>query len=142
VTLTAQWTRIYNVTYSFNGGSVGSAIADQQKIAGDTIVVSSTVPTRAGYDFVTWKDQSGEEAIAGANYVVRDGHYLLYAQWIAKSYTIVYDVNGGNSATPTQANRTIGQIFTVAAAPTKNGHDFEYWSDGTNNYNPGAEYQV
>ena len=142
VTLTAQWTRIYNVTYSFNGGSVGSAIADQQKIAGDTIVVSSTVPTRAGYDFVTWKDQSGEEAIAGANYVVRDGHYLLYAQWIAKSYRIIYDVNGGNSAAPTQANRTIGQIFTVAAAPTKNGHDFEYWSDGTNNYNPGADYQV
>ena len=141
VTLTAQWTRIYNVKYSFNGGSVGSPIADQQKIAGDTIVVSSTVPTRAGYDFVTWKDQSGEEATAGANYVVRDSHYLLYAQWVAKSYTITYDVNGGNTS-PTQANRTIGQIFSVAAAPSKIGHDFEYWSDGTNNYNAGSDYQV
>ena len=142
VTLTAQWTRVYNVKYSFNGGSVATPIADQQKIAGDTIVVSATVPTRAGYDFVTWKDQSGEEATAGANYVVRDSHYLLYAQWTAKSYTITYDVNGGNSTVPTQANRTIGQIFTVAAAPTKIGYDFEHWRDGTNNYNPGADYQV
>jgi uncharacterized repeat protein (TIGR02543 family) len=142
ITLTAQWTRIYNVKYSFNGGSVATTIADQQKIAGDTIVVSSTVPTRAGYDFVTWKDQSGEEASAGANYVVRDSHYLLYAQWMAKPYTITYDVNGGNSTVPTQANRTIGQIFTVAAAPTKIGYDFEHWRDGTNNYNPGADYQV
>jgi len=141
ITLTAQWTRIYNVKYSFNGGSVSTPIADQQKIAGDTIVVSSTVPTRAGYDFVTWKDQSGEEATAGANYVVRDSHYLLYAQWVAKSYTITYDVNGGNTS-PTQANRTIGQIFTVAAAPSKIGHDFEHWSDGTNNYNAGSDYQV
>jgi uncharacterized repeat protein (TIGR02543 family) len=66
---------------------------------------------------------------------------LLYAQWTAKSFTITYDVIGGNT-TPTQANRSIGQIFTVAAAPTKVGHDFEYWSDGTNNYNPGADYQV
>jgi uncharacterized repeat protein (TIGR02543 family) len=142
VTLTAQWTRVYNVKYSFNGGSVGTPIADQQKIAGDTIVISSTVPTRAGYDFVTWKDQSGEEATAGANYVVRDSHYLLYAQWTAKSYTITYDVNGGNSTVPTQANRTIGQIFSVAAAPSKVGYDFEHWSDGTRNYNPGADYQV
>ena len=141
VTLTAQWTRIYNVTYSFNGGSVTTPIADQQKIAGDTIVISSVVPTRAGYIFASWKDQSDETALAGANYEVRANHYLFYAQWTARSYTITYDVNGGNT-TPTQANRSIGQIFTVAAAPTKVGHDFEYWSDGTNNYNPGADYQV
>ena len=141
VTLTAQWTRIYNVTYSFNGGSVTTPIADQQKIAGDTIVISSAVPTRAGYDFASWKDQGGETALAGANYEVRANHYLLYAQWTAKSFNITYDVNGGNT-TPTQANRSIGQIFTVAVAPTKVGHDFEYWSDGTNNYNPGADYQV
>jgi hypothetical protein len=141
VTLTAQWTRIYNVTYSFNGGSVTTPIADQQKIAGDTIVISSVVPERAGYIFASWKDQSGETAVAGANYEVRANNYLLYAQWTARSFTITYDVNGGNTS-PTQTNKTIGQIFTVAAAPAKVGHDFEHWSDGTNNYNPGADYQV
>jgi uncharacterized repeat protein (TIGR02543 family) len=141
ITLTAQWTRIYNVTYSFNGGSVATPIADQQKIAGDIIVISSVIPERAGYIFASWKDQSGETAVAGANYEVRANNYLLYAQWTARSYTITYDVNGGDTS-PTQANRTIGQIFTVAAAPAKVGHDFEHWSDGTNNYNPGSDYQV
>jgi uncharacterized repeat protein (TIGR02543 family) len=141
ITLTAQWTRIYNVTYSFNGGSVTTPIADQPKIAGDIIVISSVVPERAGYNFASWKDQSGETAVAGANYEVRANNYLLYAQWTAQPYTIVYDVNGGDTS-PTQANRTIGQIFTVAAAPAKVGHDFEHWSDGTNNYNPSSDYQV
>jgi uncharacterized repeat protein (TIGR02543 family) len=142
ITLTAQWTRVYNVKYSFNGGSVSTPIADQPKIAGQSITVSSVVPTRDGYEFATWKDQSGEEATAGANYVVRDSHYLLYAQWTAKPYTVTYDVNGGNSVAPTQANRTIGQIFSVATAPTKNGYEFEHWSDGRNNYNAGSDYQV
>ena len=75
ITLTAQWTRIYNVTYSFNGGSVTTPIADQQKIAGDIIVISSVVPERAGYIFASWKDQSGETAVAGANYEVRANNY-------------------------------------------------------------------
>ena len=135
---TATWTRIYNVTYSFSGGSA-SAIADQQKIALDTITVTSTIPTRTGYTFLSWVDQSGETTTAGATYTVRDGHYLLYAQWQAISYSVTYDVAGGSSA-PSESAKTIGQSFLVGAAPTREFYNFNGWFDGTNTYFPGATY--
>jgi uncharacterized repeat protein (TIGR02543 family) len=142
VTLTAQWTRIYNVKYSFNGGSVSSPIADQQKVAGDIITVSSVIPTRSGYTFNNWIDQGGRIATGGSSYTVADNHYLLYAQWSPISYTVTYDVNGGNT-TPTEATHIIGEIFTLAAAPTKSGYDFAYWSDGgSTHYTPGGTYLV
>ena len=141
VTLTAQWTRIYNVRYSFNGGSVATPIADQQKVSGDTIIVSTIVPTRDGYEFTGWKDQSGSVAASGSTYTVSDGHYLLYAQWRAISYSVTYDVNGGDVA-PTESNHEIGDIFNVAAAPTKTGYNFAYWAEGSSRYNPGLPYQV
>jgi len=139
LTFTATWTRIYNVKYSFSGGSVTNAIADQQKVVNETITVTSTVPSRSGYDFIGWVDQSGESTTAGSLYTVRDGHYLLYAQWSAIPYTVTFDGAGG-SPIPTQSPKTIGQSFAVGAAPTKVGHDFKGWSDGTNTYAPGAPY--
>ena len=138
LTFTATWTRIYNVTYSFSGGSA-SPIADQQKIALDTITVTSTIPTRTGYTFLRWVDQSGETTTAGATYTVRDGHYLLYAQWQAVSYSVTYDVAGGSSA-PSESAKTIGQSFLVGAAPTREFYNFNGWFDGTNTYFPGATY--
>ena len=139
LTFTATWTRIYNVTYSFSGGSVANAIADQQKIALDTITVTSTVPTRTGYNFVGWIDQSSETTSAGATYTVRDNHYLLFAQWQAISYSVTYDAASGSPA-PSEATKTIGQSFAVGAAPSREFYIFNGWSDGTSTYFPGATY--
>jgi len=139
LTFTATWTRIYNVTYSFSGGSVGSPIADQQKIALDTITVTSTIPTRTGYTFIGWIDQSGESATAGATYTVRDNHYLFFAQWQAIAYSVTYDALGGLSA-PTETTKVIGQNFLVGAAPTREFYNFNGWYDGANTYFPGATY--
>jgi uncharacterized repeat protein (TIGR02543 family) len=139
LTFTATWTRIYNVTYSFSGGSVANAIADQQKIALDTITVTSTVPTRAGYTFVGWVDQSGETATAGATYTVRENHYLFFAQWQAVSYLVTYDAASGSPA-PSETAKTIGQSFAVGAAPTREFYIFNGWSSGSSTYFPGATY--
>jgi uncharacterized repeat protein (TIGR02543 family) len=139
LTFTATWTRIYNVKYSFSGGSIANAIADQQKIALDTITVTSEIPTRAGYTFVGWADQSGEAATAGATYVVRENHYLFFAQWQAVSYSVTYDALGGSPA-PSETAKTIGQNFAVGAAPNRDFYIFNGWFDGTNTYFPGATY--
>jgi uncharacterized repeat protein (TIGR02543 family) len=141
VSLTALWTRIYNVKYSFNGGSVATSIADQQKVSGDTITVTSVLPTRTGYTFINWIDQSGLTAAAGDSYTVTANNYLLYAQWSAISYTVTYDTASG-STPPTEPSHTIGQIFTVATAPTKSGYDFAGWSDGSTIYAAGSPFQV
>jgi uncharacterized repeat protein (TIGR02543 family) len=139
LTFTAIWTRIYNVTYSFNGGSVSTSIADEQKVSGETITVSNVVPTRIGYDFAGWVDQSGRTAAPGDTYIVSDGHYLIYAQWNATPYTVTYDAAGGSPA-PSESSKTIGSNFIVGAAPTKIGYDFKGWNDGANTYAAGATY--
>ncbi|CAN2184691.1 Listeria/Bacterioides repeat [Candidatus Nanopelagicaceae bacterium] len=139
LTFTATWTRIYNVTYSFSGGSVATPIADEQKVSGDTITVSTVTPTRTGYDFVGWVDQSGRTSAAGDEYVVSDGHYLLYAQWSATPFSVTYDAAGG-SPSPTESSKTIGQSFSVGAAPSKTGYDFKGWNDGANTFAAGAPY--
>ncbi len=139
LTFTATWTRIYNVTYSFSGGSVGTPIVDEQKVSGDTITVSTVTPSRTGYDFVGWVDQSGRTAAAGSEYVVSDGHYLLYAQWSATPFSVTYDAAGG-SPSPTESSKTIGQSFSVGDAPSKTGYDFKGWNDGANTYAAGAPY--
>jgi uncharacterized repeat protein (TIGR02543 family) len=66
---------------------------------------------------------------------------LLYAQWNAISYTVTYDTASG-STPPTEPNHTIGQIFTVATAPTKSGYDFAGWSNGSTIYAAGSPFQV
>ena len=141
LTLTALWARIYNVTYSFNGGSVSSPIADQPKISGETITITSVIPTRTGYTFTNWLDQSSLSAVAGDSYTVTDTHYLIYAQWSAISYSVRYDTSGGSTA-PAEPSHTIGEIFTTATLPTKNGYDFAGWSDGVTTYAAGSPYQI
>jgi uncharacterized repeat protein (TIGR02543 family) len=139
LTFTANWTPIYNVRYSLSGGTVVTPIPDDQKIEGETIIITKTIPTRAGYLFTGWADQSGESTTADAVYTVRPDHYLLYAQWEVIPYAVTYDAAGGTPA-PTESSKTIGQSFAVGAAPTKTGYDFMGWSDGTNTYAPGAPY--
>jgi uncharacterized repeat protein (TIGR02543 family) len=107
-----------------------------RKVALETITVTSTTPTRTGYNFLHWIDQSGETTTAGATYTVRDGHYLLYAQWQAISYSVTYDAANGSPA-PSESGKTIGQSFLVAA-PSREFYNFNGWSDGTNTYFPDA----
>jgi uncharacterized repeat protein (TIGR02543 family) len=139
LTFTANWTPIYNVRYSLSGGTVVTPIPDDQKIEGETIIITKTIPTRAGYLFTGWVDQSGESTTADAVYTVRPDHYLLYAQWEVIPYAVTYDAAGGTPA-PTESSKTIGQSFAIGAAPSKTGYDFIGWSDGTNTYAPGAPY--
>jgi uncharacterized repeat protein (TIGR02543 family) len=139
LSFTAIWTPIYNVTYSFSGGSVATPISDEQKVTGETITVSMITPTRTGYNFTGWSDQSGQSALPGSEYTVSDGHYLLYAQWSATTYSVTYDAAGGSPA-PSESAKTIGESFFVGSSASKVGYDFVGWSDGANTYAAGAPY--
>jgi outer membrane protein OmpA-like peptidoglycan-associated protein len=68
----------------------------------------------------------------------------LTAQWTAISYTVTYAHGGGTGTLPTQANRTIGQTFSVSVGTAlTNGTDvFNGWSDGTTNYSAGDSYTM
>lgn len=70
----------YTVKYNANGGS--GAPSNQTKTWNTTLKLSSTVPTRSGYQFQGWATSaSGSVAYAsGANYTANAG-ITLYAVW-------------------------------------------------------------
>ena len=85
ITLYAVWkANTWAVKYNANGGS--GAPADQTKIYGQTLKLSSTKPTRLDYNFKGWAtskanaDKGTVSYAAGANYTA-NAAITLYAVW-------------------------------------------------------------
>lgn len=71
----------YDVSFNANGGS--NPPASQKKVHGTSLTLTTGVPTRAGYDFVSWNtaaDGSGTSYASGATFST-DAITTLYAQW-------------------------------------------------------------
>lgn len=72
----------YTVSYNLNGGE-SSAIASQTKWYGTALTLSSTVPTRTGYNFLGWSTSSTATTAtyaAGGSYTSNSAA-TLYAVW-------------------------------------------------------------
>ena len=143
-TFTAQWVAIYTVRYSLNGGT--STVPADVTYTSGTGITTAAMPTRTGYDFVQWIDQSDETVGAGSAYTVRDAHYLLYAVWNPVSYNITFSDNSvaGVSGIPTSQSGNIGEIVALTgSAPSRSGYIFDFWSTvndgGGTRYGPGAQ---
>lgn len=104
-TIYAQWTIIENiVTYNANGGS--GAPASQKKNYGDSLIISSTKPTLAGYLFQGWaKSQTATVPDYQPGDIYSDNESVtLYAVWLvgtkigftftSPNYTIDCDSSG------------------------------------------------
>ena len=140
VTLYAQWVAdLYRVVYNANGGV--DAPADQVLATDSTVAISSTVPTRVGFDFRYWTTtQNGtgstySNPAAGSavdNFTMPPSNTTLYAQWAVRSYQFAYDANGGTGA-PSGASTAYGSTVTVSATvPTRLGHTFTGWNTAAN----------
>ncbi len=143
--LYAIWSKItYTVSYNANGGS--GAPANQTKTYGVALTLSSTKPTRTGYDFIKWNTNSsgtGTNYNSGANYT-SNANLSLYAVWSKKTYTVSYNANGGSGAPSSQTKTYDVNLTLTSTKPTRTGYDFVKWNtkaDGTGtNYNSGASY--
>ena len=147
-TFTAIWAKIFAVRYAFNGGTpaTGTTEIDSECLAaGNTctdgqVITAHVAPTRAGYTFAGWIDQNNV-AVTGSTFTVASNRYLLYATWTPENYAIAYNTAGGSTPAAT-FTKQVGQTFTVAPAPTKTGHTFTGWNDGTTIVSPGVTYYV
>jgi uncharacterized repeat protein (TIGR02543 family) len=147
-TLVAQWVQVFEVSYTFNGGTSATGFSyDAQCVSGSRLcsnnqqIQADAAPSRNGYTFAGWRDQSGNPIAAGETFFVGINSYLLYAQWTAINYTVAYAPVGGVT-TPTQTPKQYLQTFTAANDPVKTGYTFGGWSDGTLTYGAGAIYTV
>ena len=118
----------HTVSYHANGGS--GAPNSQTKWYGSILTLSSTKPTRTGYDFVGWGTSSTDTTVdyyAGGQYG-SDATITLYAIWKAHTYTVTYDANGGSGA-PSNQTKTYGVNLTLSGTePTRKDYNFLGWN--------------
>jgi uncharacterized repeat protein (TIGR02543 family) len=118
VTLYAVWVAdILDLLYNANGGT-GAPDAVTAAIS-STVTVTSTTPTRAGYNFTGWNtaaNGSGTASANGSTFSMPNTALTLFAQWTAKNITLHYDLNGG-SALPTKSSPS--DVTTAFASVTQ-----------------------
>lgn len=127
VTYYAQWTatlRSYTATFNGNGGDTPSP-STITKTYGSEL---GTLPTcsRTGYTFLGWYTaSSGGTKISSTTKII--GTVTYYAQWSINSYTLTYNVNGGNAVSPTSKSVQYGSTYGTLPTPTKNSDaEFTY----------------
>lgn len=125
VTYYAQWTatpRSYTATFNGNGGGTPSP-STITKTYGSEL---GTLPTcsRTGYTFLGWYTaSSGGTKISSTTKIT--GTVTYYAQWSINSYTLTYNVNGGNAVSPASKTVQYGSAYGTLPTPTKSS-DAEY----------------
>ena len=136
-TFTAQWTaKSYTITWAYDGGTQGSAPTTSINYDA-TLTFPTTAPTKAGNTFTGWKTGSDIYATSTTTYVWKyDANTTFTAQWSA-AYTVTFAPDGG-STTPASNTATIGLSYTLPAAISKTGYNFNGWKTGSDTYTAGA----
>lgn len=133
------------ITYDANGGT--GAPAPTEKNRGSTAYLSSTRPTKAGYQFAGWAE-SPDAATAqyqpGSSYT-KDEDITLYAVWKANTYSIRFYANDGTQASVTQSSLKYDAAYTLRANTfQRTGYEFLGWAKTANGqviYTDQAEIQ-
>lgn len=127
LTLFAQWMDNARPTALVSFDSQGGS-----SIASATIEVGTTLnkpsdPTRASYGFRGWyKEQACTNAWDFTIDTVT-AMTTLYAKWIADSFAITYNLDGGTNAAGNPSAYTVETPTTDFAAATRSGYAFGGW---------------
>jgi uncharacterized repeat protein (TIGR02543 family) len=138
VWLFAVWTHIYTVTYNANQGS-GTTMAPTEFTYGVAQNLRSNTYTRTGYTFNGWARSSNattREFTNGQsvnNLTETAGLTIpLYAVWVANTYTVVYNNNGG-SGTMDSTSFTYDVAQNLRSNTfTRTGYTFNGWARTSN----------
>jgi uncharacterized repeat protein (TIGR02543 family) len=127
-TLYAKWSLdTYTITYNLAGGSVATPNPETYTIeSGDITLVN---PTRTGYTFAGWTGT--DLATPTMSVTISTGSYgdkSYTATWTANTYTITYDLAGGNVATANPETYTIESGDITIVNPTRTGYTFAGWT--------------
>lgn len=135
--------KYHTISYDSTGGS--GTPSNQTKWYNESIKLSSTVPVKTGYTFVSWctnTSGTGTKYNPGDTYS-SNANLTLYAIWEANKYTVTYNANGGSNA-PAQQTKTYGVNLTLSSSiPTRTYYNFLGWSTSTNGtvmYKAGSVY--
>ena len=144
-TLYAYWTvNKYTVTFDKQNGTGGS---NNVSATFDAAMPAATMPTRAAYIFEGYFDAT----TGGTKYYNADGtsaknwnkaaNTTLYARWTPITYTITYDLNGGELETANPATYNIETATFTLNNPARTDWIFNGWM-GSNGDNPETSVSI
>ena len=151
ITLYAIWKKTITLTYNANGGS-GAPSAQSATVYNATtsykFTLSSSKPTRTGYDFLGWSTSSTatSASYSAGGACSLSASDILYAVWKAKTYKITYNANGGSNQPDAQSYTyaASGTITLSSSKPIRTGYTFQKWNtkaDGSGtSYSPGGTF--
>ena len=115
---------VYTITFNSNDGT---SVAPQDVNAGEKLTEPTPAPTKVGFTFDGWYEDSTFSKKFDFNTPITDS-MTLYAKWTENKYTLTFDANGG-SGTMTPVTDLTGE-YTLPAneftAPS--GKQFKGWS--------------
>lgn len=141
----------YTITYHENGGDQSSLPANVNDSSyAETVVLSSTTPTRTGYNFTGWclgaasssniTTSAGVDSCSSTTYsaggnltldqTANTNTYHLYAMWSLKTYNVTVNFAGSGVSSVTFTNSTYGNATTVTS------------SGGTTSLKHGVSYAI
>ena len=137
--------KTWTITYNANGGY--NAPAKQTANVGQSITITYSKPTRNGYTFLgwsTWNESTEPEAMFTPGYSYSSDYDMtLYAVWeqnVVKTWSIIYDANGGTNA-PEKQTANVGQsIIITQDKPIRSGYTFLGWSTWSGATEPEAMF--
>ena len=90
------------------------------------------VPTRTGYTFAGWFDDSGFTGSALASSVSTTTSKTIYAKWTAATFTVLYEYNGATGGNTTASNNyTTASTTITLPTPTRTGYTFAGWYEAS-----------
>lgn len=128
----------YTVSFDDNGGTGGPA--NQTKVYGETLTISSTKPTRTGFTFKNWKTtrSDGTYYISAGGTTTYNGNQTLVAQWEENKLTMNYYGNYATKAIVdgTTYNSPSGALWTGTVYYNNSYDDavYNYTSKGNTVY--------
>jgi uncharacterized repeat protein (TIGR02543 family) len=94
-----------------------------------TVGVLPSTPSREGYTFNGWTTGINGTGSKFNGTTVVDANLTVYASWLINSYTLGFNVNGGNTTAPsaqTVQYNALAQPVTVPKHANSNGHPVEF----------------
>ena len=142
----------YTVSYNLNGAS-GTAPSNTTRYYNRSYTLTSTTPSRSGYNFLGWStNSSATSGIASggtASASTSTSTITYYAIWqqIAYTATVSYNANGGSGAPGNQSateTDTSVSITLSSTKPTRDRYNFLGWATSASatsaTHQPGQAY--
>jgi uncharacterized repeat protein (TIGR02543 family) len=132
ITLYAKWVddSHWGVAWELNDGAwPGGTTPESEVIKGCTITKPED-PEKTGYGFDGWYDVDLTTPWVFATDTVTED-ITLYAKWTIKTYTVTFDVNGGDPLGEGEGTQTVnhGAAIGTLPEPTRTGYGFDGWYD-------------